>query len=89
MLSKSPKWELDFVHYIKKFTISRFIISRFECTNVLKTKGSQLKLMPLLKSQMMTRMERIFRGRQSTYLATLWFKNFIKCTWKTPVNFVR
>ena len=32
MLSKSSKWELGFVHYIAKFTISRFVISRFECT---------------------------------------------------------
>ena len=31
MLSKSSKWELGFVHYIPKFTISRFAISRFEC----------------------------------------------------------
>ena len=30
MLSKSSKWELGFVHYIAKFTILRFIISRFE-----------------------------------------------------------
>ena len=29
MLSKSSNWELGFVHYIKKFTISRFIISSF------------------------------------------------------------
>ena len=32
MLGKSSKWELGFVHYIKKFTISRFVISRFKCT---------------------------------------------------------
>ena len=32
ILSKSWKWELGFVRYIKKFTISRFVISRFECT---------------------------------------------------------
>ena len=32
MLSKSSKWELGFVHYIAKFTILRFVISRFECT---------------------------------------------------------
>ena len=31
MLSKSSKRELGFVHYLKKFTISRFVISRFEC----------------------------------------------------------
>ena len=31
MFSKSSKWELGLVHYIAKFTISRFIISRFEC----------------------------------------------------------
>ena len=31
MLSKSSKWELGSVHYIAKFTISRFVISRFEC----------------------------------------------------------
>ena len=31
MLCKSSKWELGFVHYIAKFTISRFIIARFEC----------------------------------------------------------
>ena len=28
----SSKWELGLVHYIAKFTISRFVISRFECT---------------------------------------------------------
>ena len=33
MLSKSWKWELDFVHYIAKFTISMFVISRFECNH--------------------------------------------------------
>ena len=32
MLSKTSKWELGFVHYIAKFTILRFVISRFECT---------------------------------------------------------
>ena len=32
MLSKSSKWEMGFVHYITKFTILRFVISRFECT---------------------------------------------------------
>ena len=32
MHSKSSKWELGFVHYIAKFTTSRFAISRFECT---------------------------------------------------------
>ena len=32
-LSKSSKWELGFVHHIAKLTISRFIISRFECTS--------------------------------------------------------
>ena len=31
MLSKSSKLELGFVHYIGKFTRSRFVISRFEC----------------------------------------------------------
>ena len=30
MLSNSSKWELGFVHYITKFTILRFVISRFE-----------------------------------------------------------
>ena len=33
MLSKSLKWELGLVHYIAKFTISRFVISKFECTS--------------------------------------------------------
>ena len=32
MLCKSSKWELGFVRYIPKFTISRFVISRFKCT---------------------------------------------------------
>ena len=40
MLSKSSKWELGLVHYISKFTILRFVISRFECTN--KSKGRWL-----------------------------------------------
>ena len=31
MLSSSLKWEPGLVHYIVKFTISRFVISRFEC----------------------------------------------------------
>ena len=35
MLSKSFKWELGFVHYIAKFTILRFVISRFECSRYL------------------------------------------------------
>ena len=30
MLSKPSKWELSLFHYIMKFTILRFIISRFE-----------------------------------------------------------
>ena len=30
MLSNSSKWELGLVHYIAIFTISRFVISRFE-----------------------------------------------------------
>ena len=34
MLSKSSKWELCFVHYNVKFTISRFVISRFEYTTI-------------------------------------------------------
>ena len=34
MSSKSSKWELGFDHYIVKFTISRFVISRFECNNI-------------------------------------------------------
>ena len=32
MFSKSSNWELGFVHYIMKFTILRFVISRLECT---------------------------------------------------------
>ena len=32
MLSRSSKWELGFVHYIAKFSKSRFIISRFGCS---------------------------------------------------------
>ena len=31
MISKSSRWELGLVHYIAKFTISRFVIFRFEC----------------------------------------------------------
>ena len=31
MLGKSSKLELGFVNYIAKFTILRFLISRFEC----------------------------------------------------------
>ena len=43
MLSKSSKWELSFVHYIVKFTISRFVISRFEFTSYLITISLSLK----------------------------------------------
>ena len=35
MPSKSSKWELSFVKYIAKFTISKFVISRFECSTQL------------------------------------------------------
>ena len=31
MLSKSSQLEQGFVHYIAKFTILRFVISKFEC----------------------------------------------------------
>ena len=31
-MEKCTKWGLGFVHYIMKFTISRFVISRFECS---------------------------------------------------------
>ena len=43
MLRKSSKWELGFVHYIVKFTISRFVISRFEFTSYLITISLSLK----------------------------------------------
>ena len=46
MLSKSSKWELGFVHYIKKFTISRFVILRFEFTMEMKWMLSLLTLLP-------------------------------------------
>ena len=36
MLSKSSKWELGKVHYVAKFTISRFVISRFRCISLHK-----------------------------------------------------
>ena len=31
MTGKSSKWKLGLVHYTAKFTISRFVISKFEC----------------------------------------------------------
>ena len=34
MFSKSSKWELGFVYNIAKFTISRFVILKFECMYV-------------------------------------------------------
>ena len=34
MLRKSSKWQLGLVHYIAKFTILRFRISRFEYTTL-------------------------------------------------------
>ena len=34
MLSKSSKWDLGLIHYIAKFTISKFVISMFECTTM-------------------------------------------------------
>ena len=37
--TKSSKWELGFVHSITKFTISRFVISRFECTTLMYFKN--------------------------------------------------
>ena len=49
MLSKSSKWELGFVHFITKFTISRFIISRFECT--CKRDASNFYLIPKQKAK--------------------------------------
>ena len=38
MLSKSSNWGLGLVHYIAKFTISMFVISRFECTTICITR---------------------------------------------------
>ena len=37
LVSSSSKWELGFVHYITKFTILRFVTSRFECTQHLES----------------------------------------------------
>ena len=37
MLIKSSKWELGLVHYITKFTIWRFVISKFECISKYNT----------------------------------------------------
>ena len=34
-LANPQKWELGLVHYIVKFTTSRFIISRFECIYII------------------------------------------------------
>ena len=34
MPGKSSKWELGFDHYIVKFSMSRFVISGFECNNI-------------------------------------------------------
>ena len=44
MLSKFSKWELGFVHYIAKFTISRFVISSFECTFIRYSKTSHRRI---------------------------------------------
>ena len=33
--TKNKMWELAFVHYIAKFAISSFVISRFECSTIL------------------------------------------------------
>ena len=43
MHSKSSKLELGFVHYITKFTISRFVIARFQCSLISKL-TSDIKL---------------------------------------------
>ena len=51
MLSKSSKSELGFVHYITKFTISRFVISRFECIYIglyVAKKNFYLPILPFL-----------------------------------------
>ena len=48
MLSKTSKWELGFVHYIVKFIISRFVISRFEYIFIVFTRTDKLKIYILL-----------------------------------------
>ena len=40
MLRNSSKWELGLVHYITKFTISRFAILKFEILPYLKKKAA-------------------------------------------------
>ena len=43
MLHTSSKWELGLVHHIAKFTPSRFVISRFECSSKPKKIKSKIK----------------------------------------------
>ena len=56
MFSKSSKWELGSVHNIAKFTISRFVILRFECMYVVvldrgKSQGCQIGLSKVSTSE--------------------------------------
>ena len=44
ILSKSSKWKLGSVHYIAKFTILRFVISRFECRSLVRASVGEQKL---------------------------------------------
>ena len=65
MLCKSSTWELGLIHYITNFTISRFVISRFECTwrwtGIVKTFRTRLYV--LLHDCMISLLQRIELAR--------------------------
>ena len=61
MLSKSSKLELSLIHYIAKFTISRLVISRFECNMLSKSSKLELGFVHYIAKFSISRFECIYK----------------------------
>ena len=101
MLNKSSKWELGFIHYIAKFTILRFVISRFDCTITILVRYSSsfvLRCSVLWFSKLRTSAEAQLSGLQlafglsyaDTYTSEVLRRTFIikKAAFKLDVCYV-
>ena len=79
MLSKSSKWELGFVHYIAKFTISRFVISRFECASTTFGKKSSISRRLHWNSEQESRLDLMHNVTTTSIMGYIKRKSSFKC----------
>ena len=79
MLSKSSKWELGFVHYIAKFTISRFVLSRFECTSTTFGKKSSISRRLHWNSEQESRLDLMHNVTTTSIMGYIKRKSSFKC----------